>query len=516
MTGHVFVLRGDLTTLACDAWCVPGGFGPGGAWKSSLPRASHIEMAAAFDAANYHEDGVRAVLWPKAVAPDAPVPFLVNITGQQRGPAWYVDGARQFVDVAAAHLKIGVERRAPLHGRAKHLLALPLVGTGGGGGHVSGEVMRLLLSALKEAAARNDVDVALVLWDDFAYAAAQAERAKDVDPWFRALPAAFAPAADRLAASARSGDLVVFFGAGVSQAAGLPSWSELLADLARERAAATPADIAALASLGELDRAALVQRRLGAQKLGPIVAAHLTARSSRSALPHGLLAGLPVDELVTTNYDDLYERASRAADRDVTVLPSGTTLRGERWLLKMHGCVTRPDGIVLTREDYLRFQENRSALAGIVQALLLTRHMLFVGFSFHDDNFHRIAHAVRDARRQGGAPATTRFGTTLVVAPNPLAEELWKDDVEWLSFAASGDTAAQARDVEIFLDRLGCKAATATGHLGDKRYEALLSDGELEVKALIEALPARASAAAKATPAWREVERLLERLGVKG
>lgn len=38
----------------------------------------------------------------------------------------------------------------------------------------------------------------------------------------------------------------------------------------------------------------------------------------------------------------------------------------------------------------MRYSTNRSALSGIVQSLLITRHMLFVGFSLKDDNFHRI------------------------------------------------------------------------------------------------------------------------------
>ena len=538
--GHVFVVRADLLHVACDAWCVPGGFGPGGAWKGALPRASSSEMAAAFEAVDYRDDGRRVVRWPKPVAPPAPTPFLVNIVGGGKPASWYVEGARQFVEVAAAHLRD--DGRPPLFGRAKHLLALPLVGTGGGGGGaVSGEVTRLLLATLADEAARRDVDVALVLFEGPAYAAAQAERRRAVsaasastssastssaytssastssassptDP-FAELSPALRERADRLAALARRGDLVVFFGAGASQAAGLPSWRGLLEALAAERARLAPDEAAALSSLGELDRAALLQRRLGeAGRLGDVVAAHLQAKSTRYALPHALLASLPVDELVTTNYDDLFERASLDADEPVAVLPIRSAARGERWLLKMHGCVTRPSSIVLTREDYLRFQENRTALAGIVQALLLTRHMLFVGFSLADDNFHRIAHAVRSATRQdGGGPS--RFGTALVVGGNSLSRELWADDVDWVSFAEAGDRAQQARAVEIFLDRVGCAAATATSHLCDPRYEGVLDDGEREVRALVDALVAGASPAAKATASWAEVERLLARLG---
>lgn len=37
----------------------------------------------------------------------------------------------------------------------------------------------------------------------------------------------------------------------------------------------------------------------------------------------------------------------------------------------------------------MRYASRRSALRGIVQSLLITRHMLFAGFSLNDDNFHR-------------------------------------------------------------------------------------------------------------------------------
>jgi hypothetical protein len=38
-------------------------------------------------------------------------------------------------------------------------------------------------------------------------------------------------------------------------------------------------------------------------------------------------------------------------------------------------------------------------MAGIVQSTLITRHLLFVGFSLDDDNFQRIFDGVRKARR---------------------------------------------------------------------------------------------------------------------
>lgn len=60
----------------------------------------------------------------------------------------------------------------------------------------------------------------------------------------------------------------------------------------------------------------------------------------------------------------------------------------------------------------MRYQTRRSALSGIVQSLLITRHMLFVGFSLRDDNFHRIVDEVRrsvqeqDVGSSPSAPST--------------------------------------------------------------------------------------------------------------
>ena len=513
MVGHVFVMRGDLMALACDAWLAPGGHTPGATWRGALapvPEAPHP--------AGWGEPGgPRVMPWPPVDAgPGASQPFLTFLAGTNRhGADWHVAGAREFVRVAAAQVKA----RPPRHGRARHLLALPLVGTGhGGAGHLAGNVVRLLLGALREEAAAHDVDLALVVHDGPAFAAAQVERLACEDEAFSALSPALRAAADTLAEKAQAGDLVLFIGAGVSQAAGLPSWNALLADLAEQRGRIV--ELEALGRLGELDRAAIIQRRLpGGEALGDVVAGHLRERSTHHALGHGLLASLPVDEVVTTNYDDLFERASSAMGRAVTVLPAGQAARGERWLLKLHGCITRPGSIVLTREDYLRFQENHSALAGIVQSLLITRHMLFVGFSFTDDNFHRIAHAVRQALRQsGGVGEGGRFGTTLVVNPNPLARELWRDDIEWLAFdeGPGGPArllAEQARLLDIFLDRLAARAVTSTGHLFDLRYEAVLSPAERELRRRLEAFVAGAGEDLRATPAWREVERMLRRLG---
>jgi hypothetical protein len=372
-----------------------------------------------------------------------------------------------------------------------------------GGARRAGEIVKHLLPQLYQFVHDHPVDVALVMKEGAQYAAAQAVRSElvgegawpDLDEQLRGQ-------VDHLAYRAFRQELVLFLGAGVSQAAGLPSWGGLLEALAGT-------DLAAdgdFQRLSPLDQARVLKKRLSPDRpLGQTVAERF--RAEQYSLVHALLAALPVPEVITTNYDALFEAASAAVGRPVDVLPYQQAAGGRRWLLKLHGCISRPEDIVLTREDYLRYDAGRAALAGLVQGLLITRHVLFVGFSLSDDNFHRIADAVR--RAVGGQP----FGTSLAVAGNPLLREVWASDLHWVEL---GELPASARRLEIFLDRLAALTVAGADHLFDPKYQATLSPGEVrlrdglaELARLVEAVARRDRRGA----AWVEVERLLQRLG---
>lgn len=214
--------------------------------------------------------------------------------------------------------------------------------------------------------------------------------------------------------------------------------------------------------------------------------------------------------------DVLFERACEMVGRPVCVLPYEASDPDRRWLLKLHGCIRETGDIVLTREDYIRYEARRAALSGIVQSLLLTRHMLFVDFSHSDDNFHRIVDEVRRALRSRGDrdEASQRFGTTLSVSSNAFLRELWARDLAWVSLDdGAGDTAAAGRTLEVFLDRLAASATAPAEQVFQHRIEHLLTDGERQLRdalrAFLEAVPQEA----REVPAWREVERMLLRLG---
>jgi hypothetical protein len=508
-TPHLFIVRADLRELIADAWLLPAdrALNVSRSWSAARPPGLDlIDLPA-----DWGHDGVRV-----ARVPGEGRACWVGNVGRRGQPAdWYAEVGRQFVRAAATELA----GRAPATGRARPLLALPLVGTGfGGGAQISGEVTRALVRAAVEEAEAADVDVAIACWEPASHAAVQRARADlaTADPGGAAawpdLGLTLHARADDLGARARRGDLVLFLGAGVSMGAGLPSWDALIADLASV-ADIDPAQAEALGRLPAVDRARIVERRLGGSGLSLQEAVAGRMRVDGYPLVQALAAGLPVGEVVTMNYDQLFERASQGAGRPVAVLPWEPARSRDRWLLKMHGCVERGD-IVLTRHDYHRYEHTRAALAGIVQALLITRHMLFLGFSLTDPNFHRIVDDVR--RAVGPRPDDgDALGTAVVLHDDPLMDELWRDDVGLLPVADPGeaDAAEAARRVEVLLDRVGAVATDEAAHLLDPSYAGLLDDRERWLADALLDLARPPAPGVTDTPAWAEVTALLRRFG---
>jgi hypothetical protein len=414
-----------------------------------------------------------------------------------------VEAIRQFLDTAAHDITVteneSANQREPNDGtpsstesrRAKPLVALPLVGTGDAGmGHRAGEMAVHIIKALYQAVERQDIDVALVLIHEDSFAAAQSARAaflqneqRSPDQAWAGLNKCMLREAARLAEEARSQRLVLFLGAGVSDGAGLPDWTKFLESLAKDRF--TKEESTGLTAISSsLDRARVIEKKYGSKsELGKRIAELLSA--PRYSLAHGLLASLPVVEVATTNYDRLFEMASGDVGKPVAVLPWAheSVSDSKRWLVKLHGCVDHPDEIVLTREDYIRYRDNRSALIGIVHAMLLTRHLLFVGFSLNDDNFHQIIDDVHKVyERPSTGSAHRHFGTVLQLQEKKMWEALWKEELRFIDFGTEPADPQAKRQAEIFLDYLLYLATDAVLPILDPAYEALLSTGDLKLR----------------------------------
>jgi hypothetical protein len=87
------------------------------------------------------------------------------------------------------------------------------------------------------------------------------------------------------------------------------------------------------------------------------------------------------------------------------------------YVVKFHGDAATPDErVVLSRDDYDAFFDQRRAMAALLEGLLLNQTFLFVGYSLRDPNFrqvyNRIAGILRGAKRTAYAVSFDAVGPT--------------------------------------------------------------------------------------------------------
>lgn len=423
MTGHVFIVHGDITQLHADAvgYSASTMLTPDGHLYSAFARhfpafdqlfgslPGSCRLGDAFWLALPGDGRPRGVVVAASAGGDRKLPPDVKTGLAVRG------GLR----TAVAEL-----RRERPEGRL--LVALPTFRMG-----LGGDRNRRLASARSQIeAARHaledlpDVDVAFVAYTaDLHGVFLQARHEVGLAP---ECPIS-GPGLDDLAAAFRERRGVVFVGAGLSVGAGLPGWGKLIGRLA---------DCLGLSPEGPddldhyLDLAQWFVERFGHDELARLIAELYSGDATRPTLAHYLVAALPMRLAVTTNYDDLLERALAALrrypvpvieDRDVVRTGQGDGV----CVVKLHGDARHGRDIVLTRDDYESYFRRRPAMALLLEGLLLNQTFLFTGYGLKDPNFRqihsRIADMLRGAKREAFAVTLEADART-----GPLLAAQWR------------------------------------------------------------------------------------------
>lgn len=479
-TPHVFVTMGNLLNFNCDAWLLPTdallSLNP--VWTGALDNLRSSVAAqdtTAFEAED--ELAVAVANWPSK----DPLPVLTAVplagvrNAEELRPRF-----RAFFHAASAALA----NRKRLS-RPHPLLAVPFFGTGqGAGGIYRGDILRVLLHEASTAALKLGVDVAFVFQEQAAYSMAQQQRKEpDAQTWNGLSPRLQATAKD-LAQKSAEGKIVPFMGAGVSVSAGAPDWNGLLRAIVRKGKLQTGLQ-KSLKKLPVLDQAAIIKslyeaKPIPGKSFGKLIADAVDVK--RYGLAPALLAGLRSEAAITLNYDRLFEVASNDANSKRAVIPDNIKSNTGRWLLKLHGSVTNPDSIVLTRDDYLGYNTNRDALSSLVKAHLLTHHLLFVGFGLSDPHFHEI---IFDVRRAIPTDQQKHFGTVLTLHNDELQTQIWAGQLDIVPMDEPGETSQDgeaARRLEIFLDMLAAYSSDSHSFFLAPHYAGGMSPEDLSLR----------------------------------
>jgi hypothetical protein len=99
--------------------------------------------------------------------------------------------------------------------------------------------------------------------------------------------------------------------------------------------------------------------------------------------------------IITTNYDTFLE--SCFEDYSVYIGQSElifSVIQGIAEIYKIHGCVTKPESIVINEEDYLAYVSKNAYLAAKILTIFLEHPIIFIGYSINDPNIEEILNSI--------------------------------------------------------------------------------------------------------------------------
>ncbi|MGI6692147.1 MAG: SIR2 family protein [Christensenellales bacterium] len=214
---------------------------------------------------------------------------------------------------------------------------------------------------------------------------------------------------------ARDNDrLVIFVGAGVSKNSGIPTWSELISEIANEIGYEKEEPLsgsrhdeqqcrdcprARLYSQEEYLRIPEYFYQLddseGHNEYYEFIKKKLNSNDKTSNPINEEIIKILPHHIITTNYDALLENSKTPSVQFYSVISKDADLLSEKkasdqYIIKMHGDFSNIESIVLKESDYINYEQNYPLISTFLRSLLTNHTFLFVGYSLNDNNLNLI------------------------------------------------------------------------------------------------------------------------------
>ena len=213
----------------------------------------------------------------------------------------------------------------------------------------------------------------------------------------------------RIAERLWDGHASVFVGAGFSKNAQLisggvspPNWDQL-GNLFFEKTRKHRPKRNDLAYANVLRLAEDVENLYGKAELSKMIRDAVNDDKLVPSDAHLRLLALPWNDVYTTNYDTLLERAalrlSEQGRRLYSIIRDDEALGIETppFLMKLHGDINDPQSIIISEEDYRTYPSKHQAMINHIRNAIMLDTMVLIGFSGNDPNFLQWLGWVRDA-----------------------------------------------------------------------------------------------------------------------
>jgi len=216
-----------------------------------------------------------------------------------------------------------------------------------------------------------------------------------------------------------SGHAAIMVGAGFSRNAkpngvsclGFPDWNQL-GDLFYEK---TYGDKPNNKSkyLNALKLADELQAAFGRPVLDQVLRDAIPDTDYEPSPLHVKLLDLPWEDVFTTNYDTLLERACisiTSQKYDIVVNKEDLVYSEKPRIIKLHGSFPSERPFIITEEDYRRYPKDFAPFVNTVQQALLENTLCLIGFSGDDPNFFQWIGWIRDNLGSQNSPKIYLIG----------------------------------------------------------------------------------------------------------
>ena len=259
-----------------------------------------------------------------------------------------------------------------------------------------------------------------------------------------------------------NGKCLPFLGAGFSINARLPSgkvmpdWRMLTETLAM--AAKVPS------SIGGPHVSSIFQKKFGRPKLIEEITKAIHHGEAKPGASHLAMIHLPFDVVFTTNFDLLLEDACALAGKPYRSLAGESQLTlhagsAGTTIVKMHGDVSHPEHVVITKEDYDEYVSRYQLVVTYLMGMLATRTPLFVGYSRSDPDFRHVRAFVQERL---GKFERTSYLIRFDVSPDE-ARAFLEDNLHVISIPTNKDASRDSQLAQLFSrakDYLDCRGLT--------------------------------------------------------
>jgi hypothetical protein len=233
---------------------------------------------------------------------------------------------------------------------------------------------------------------------------------------------------DQLIASYRQGKVILFVGAGVSMNLGLPSWNDLVAEIAKQLGYdpdiyKTFGDNLSLAEYYKIQK-----RSIGPLRSWMDVMWHSSSVDISKSEIHKMIVEMNFPIIYTTNYDRWIEKAFEYYGKKYCKITNVGDLsdldRDATQIIKFHGDFDDDNSIVLTETSYYDRLNFEHPIDIKLRSDTLARSVLFIGYSLSDINirllFYKLAKMWQNHAQPRKAPSSYIF----MHKPNPVQEEI--------------------------------------------------------------------------------------------